>query len=46
MDWSDENENTEDSIRVSRDVDSNEIDESDLQPEKHFDPKISTVRGM
>jgi hypothetical protein len=41
MDSSDEYENAFDSIRVNREGDSNEIDESDSQPEKHFDPRIS-----
>jgi hypothetical protein len=31
IDWSDEDENTPDSIRVKCEFDSNEIDESDLQ---------------
>jgi hypothetical protein len=37
-----ENENAFDSIRFNDDADSNEIDESDLQYEKHDDPRIST----
>jgi hypothetical protein len=36
--------NASDSIRVNREFDSNEIDESDLQFEKHEEPKISTLR--
>jgi hypothetical protein len=34
------------SIRFNRESDSNEIDESDLQDEKHDDPRISTFRGI
>jgi hypothetical protein len=33
-------------IRVNREFDSIVIDESDLQYEKHFDPTISTFRGI
>jgi hypothetical protein len=39
-------ENASDSIRFNDDRDSNEIDESDLQGEKHFDPRISTEHGI
>jgi hypothetical protein len=46
IDWSDESENANDSIRVNRECDSNVIDESDLQSEKHFDPRIATLRGI
>jgi hypothetical protein len=46
IDWSDDSENANDSIRVNREFDSNEIDESDSQDEKHFDPKISTLLGI
>jgi hypothetical protein len=35
-----------DSIRVNCEFDSNEIDESDLQDEKHDEPRISTVEGI
>jgi hypothetical protein len=38
---SDEYENAEDSIRVNREFDSNEIDESDLHHGKHDDRRIS-----
>jgi hypothetical protein len=38
--------NADDSIRVNRDSDSNEIDERDLQDEKHDEQRISTVRGI
>jgi hypothetical protein len=34
------------SIILSRESDSNEIDESNLQSEKHNDPRISTFRGI
>jgi hypothetical protein len=37
-----EYENASDSIRFNDDGDSNKIDESDLQYEKHDDPRIST----
>jgi hypothetical protein len=40
MDWNDENENTDDSIRIRREFDSGGIDESQSQNEKHFDPRI------
>jgi hypothetical protein len=46
IDRSDEDENASDSIRVNREFDSNVIDESDLQYEKHFDPRISISAGM
>jgi hypothetical protein len=36
-------ENTSDSIRVKCEFDSNVIDESDSQNEKHFHPRISTL---
>jgi hypothetical protein len=45
-DWSDENENAVDSIRVKCEVSSNVIDESDLQDEKHLEPRISTLFGI
>jgi hypothetical protein len=41
--WANEHypyENASDSICVSCELDSNEIDESDLQDEKHFEPRI------
>jgi hypothetical protein len=41
-----ENKNAFDSIRFNDDGDSNEIDESDLQFEKHNDPRISTKFGI
>jgi hypothetical protein len=43
IDWSDEDENAFDSIRVKCEFDSNMIDESDLQYEKHFNPTMSTL---
>jgi hypothetical protein len=46
IDWSGEWENANDSIRVNREFDSNLIDESDLQYEKHSDPRISTFLGI
>jgi hypothetical protein len=41
-----EDENADDSIRFSDDGDSNEIDESRLQFEKQYDPRISTGHGI
>jgi hypothetical protein len=38
--------NAPDSIQVNRELDSNEIDESDLHSEKHDDPIISTFGGI
>jgi hypothetical protein len=46
IDGSDENENANDSIRINCEFDSNVIDESDLQDEKQFDPRISTFLGI
>jgi hypothetical protein len=46
IDSSDNLQNASDSIRVKREFDSNVIDESNLQDEKHFDPRISTLRGI
>jgi hypothetical protein len=40
-DWSDNPEKAFDSIRINREFDSNEIDESDIHPEKHDEPRIS-----
>jgi hypothetical protein len=40
IDSSDEYENAFDSIRVNRDFDANEIDESDLQDEQHNKQRI------
>jgi hypothetical protein len=41
-----DNENAYDSIRTKCEFDSNVIDESDSQHEKHFDPRISTLFGI
>jgi hypothetical protein len=46
IDWSDENENASDSIRVKCEFDSNAIEESEEQLKKHFDPTISTFLGI
>jgi hypothetical protein len=46
IDSSDEYENASDSIRINREFDSNVIDKSELQYEKHFDPRISTLSGI
>jgi hypothetical protein len=43
---SDESENANDSIRVNREVDANEIDDSDSHHEKHDEPRISTFPGI
>jgi hypothetical protein len=43
IDRSDDPKNASDSIRVNREFDSNEIDESSLQDEKHEEPRISTL---
>jgi hypothetical protein len=46
IDSSFESENANDSIRFNDDGDSNEIDESEKQNEKHDDPRISTEHGI
>jgi hypothetical protein len=46
IDVSDDDENASDSIRVNRELDSNEIDKKNLHEEKHDDPIISTFRGI
>jgi hypothetical protein len=46
IDLRDENEKALDSICFNREFDSNEIDESDAQYEKHDDPRISTLHGI
>jgi hypothetical protein len=46
IDWSDEYENSFDSIRINREFDSNVIDESDVHCKKHSDPRIPTFRGI
>jgi hypothetical protein len=43
---SDECENASDSIRINRESHSNEIDESELQQERHDDPRMSIFRGI
>jgi hypothetical protein len=45
-DFSDDDENASDSIRVKSEFDSNVIEESDRQHEKHFDPRISIFPGI
>jgi hypothetical protein len=45
-DLSDEIENALDSIRVNREFNANDTEESDLHPEKHDDPRISTFRRI
>jgi hypothetical protein len=39
-------QNADDSIRVNRELDSNEIDENDQQNKKHFEQRTSTLRGI
>jgi hypothetical protein len=46
IDRSDDPQNASDSIRVNREFDSNLIDESKQQPEKHRHSRISTFRGI
>jgi hypothetical protein len=46
IDGSDQFENADGSIRIKREFDSNEIDKSHSQSEKHFDPRMSTLRGI
>jgi hypothetical protein len=46
IDRSDDSQNASDSIRAQCEFDSNEIDESDQQNEKQFDPSISTLLGI
>jgi hypothetical protein len=41
MNRSEDSENASDSIRVNCELDSNVIDKSDLQDEKHDEPRIS-----
>jgi hypothetical protein len=41
-----ENENADDSIRANCECDSNEIEESDLQFEKHDGQRSSALRGI
>jgi hypothetical protein len=46
IDLSDDHRNANDSIRINRESDSNEIDKSRRQQEKHPDSRISTLRGI
>jgi hypothetical protein len=46
IDSSDEYENANDSIRLNREFDSNEMDESDSQCEKHSEQRISALDGI
>jgi hypothetical protein len=46
MDVKEEQEKALDSIRRNSESDSNEIDESDLQPEKQPEPRIRMCLGM
>jgi hypothetical protein len=39
-------EKTPDSMGFNCEIDSNEIDESDLHSTKHDDPRISTLHGI
>jgi hypothetical protein len=46
IDLIDEKENTPDSMLANREFDSNEMDMSDSQCEKHDEPRLSTYRGI
>jgi hypothetical protein len=46
IDSREEAENAPDSIRVNREFDSNETENSDLHEEKQDEQRISTVRGI
>jgi hypothetical protein len=46
IDASDDHDNADDSIQINRELDSNEIDESDSQCPKHDDQRISAFRGI
>jgi hypothetical protein len=46
IDWSDEDENANDSSRAKSELDPNVIDESDSEHEKHIDPRISRLLGI
>jgi hypothetical protein len=39
-------ENADDPIRITREFDLNEMDESDLHSRKHDEPRILTLLGM
>jgi hypothetical protein len=43
--WKCRSSNVDVSIRLNRELDSNEIDEIDRQNEKHDDPRMSTLHG-
>jgi hypothetical protein len=46
IDWRNDEENANDSIRVNRDFDSNEMEESDLQFEKHSESQSSIFQSI
>jgi hypothetical protein len=46
IECNDEHENALLSMSFHCECDSNDIDETDLQPWKHLEPRISTFRGM
>jgi hypothetical protein len=46
IEWSDDYENGDDSSRVNRELDSNEMDESDRQFEKHNEQRTSVSFGI
>jgi hypothetical protein len=46
IDSSDDDENALHSIRVNRELDSNEIDVTDSHKQKHDDPRISMSRAI
>jgi hypothetical protein len=46
IDLSDESENADDSIRVSRGFDSNDMGENELQSDKYDEPRISMSFGI
>jgi hypothetical protein len=46
IDWNDEYENADDSIRVNCEFDLNVIHESEKQDEKHCDPRISILPAI
>jgi hypothetical protein len=46
IDFNEEQENTEDLICFNYELDSNEIDESDVQKQEYCEPNFSTLAGM
>jgi hypothetical protein len=46
IDCNEDDENALDSIRFNCELDSNEIDESDLHEKKHPEPRVSTLLGI